>query len=183
MVLATNFQEQNRQCSCERCLMLQGARRIGFREFMAALPLMAEDRGISVEEVRFVLHEPFLLDPKSVTTPLMAEDKGISVEEVQHCSLDPCSKSYTVPLFICIPPSAAARGRGPSTSRKEVCPLPPLHRINAILRCSYGVRATRPDRGAHGIFVLMRCTLSLAGLRRRLRLGPELPKLPGAAAP
>lgn len=29
----------------------QGARRIGFREFMAALPLMAEDRGISVEEV------------------------------------------------------------------------------------------------------------------------------------
>jgi hypothetical protein len=33
-------------------LVSQGARRIGFREFMAALPLMAEDRGISVEEVR-----------------------------------------------------------------------------------------------------------------------------------
>lgn len=33
----------------------KGARRIGFREFMAALPLMAEDRGISVEEVRALI--------------------------------------------------------------------------------------------------------------------------------
>ena len=31
---------------------VQGTRRIGFREFMAALPLIAQDRGISVEEVR-----------------------------------------------------------------------------------------------------------------------------------
>lgn len=30
---------------------VQGTRKIGFREFMAALPLIAEDRGISVEEV------------------------------------------------------------------------------------------------------------------------------------
>jgi len=33
----------------------KGTRKIGFREFMAALPLIAEDRGISVEEVRSLI--------------------------------------------------------------------------------------------------------------------------------
>lgn len=33
----------------------KGTRKIGFREFLAALPLIAEDRGISVDEVRCVI--------------------------------------------------------------------------------------------------------------------------------
>lgn len=61
----------------ERKLSLaQGARRIGFREFMAALPLMAEDRGISVEEVRtstsYLLKSPLLInEPLPSVSPLL----------------------------------------------------------------------------------------------------------------
>ena len=100
--------------------MLQGARRIGFREFMAALPLMAEDRGISVEEVR---RSPPLscLKPKISTPvrtvphpgpPLLAEGRGITVEEVRSCPRFPLSTmapGQSQPHFLL---SAPGPGRG-----------------------------------------------------------------------